>query len=181
VIDVIRIPMVGSSADDDQTTGDAALLMSIVSDNERWTGAGIATADLSVVFEMSARCGWGAEFNIRRFRRALRVLVETRGAIERGGRWYLRNSAALLTVDQRGARICARPGCGRDISELQTNARYCSDGCRNRARRRRHQTSTIPVHRPTSAPCDVPENHVRGGSGRSTRPPVRSPSSMGQP
>ncbi len=129
-----------SGDDTDQARSDAAFLRGVILDNERWTSAGISEADLSVAFEMDARCGWGADFTVRRLRRALAVLTEAgvdSGVVERAGRWFTVASPVLDAIDERGARVCARKGCGRDISHLRVGTHYCSERCGNLARRRR--------------------------------------------
>lgn len=129
-----------SDDDMEQARSDAAFLRGVILDNEHWTQAGITEADLSVVFEMDARCGWGSDFTVRRLRRALAVLSEAgvgSGVVERAGRWFAVTNPTLETIDERGARVCARKGCGRDISHLRASSRYCSDRCGNLVRRRR--------------------------------------------
>lgn len=151
--------------DDDATrNGDARFLADVIYDTERWTRAGIAEGDLGVVFEMDARCSWGAGFSVARFRRALRSLGELPGVEKRGDRWFPSTSRTLEEIDETGGRLCGRPGCGAQIGHLQANARYCSDGCRNRVRRTQQRART-PVHRPRSEPREMARNRAPGISG----------------
>lgn len=116
--------------------GDALFILGVITDNDHWNSNGITEDDISVVFEMSDRCRWGETFSVRRFQRALKLLdAPPRVVVKRGARWFTYANERVESFDASGARVCARSGCARDISHLRTDARYCSPGCQNRAKR----------------------------------------------
>ena len=128
---------------------DVWFLVAMIRDAEHWSSGGISEADLALVFEMSSFCEWGRTFSASRFRDALRVLADMPTVTKRGERWYVATSAVVETIDEHGARLCGRRGCGKDISHLRADARFCSPGCRNRASRR-EGASDYPLHKSRS-------------------------------
>jgi hypothetical protein len=125
------------------TIADAAFVRNVIRDNDHWNDQGIDESDIAVVFEMSARCDWGSDFTVTRLRQALALLKDDPHVTKRGSRWFTQTNARLDVMDETGARLCGRRGCGRDISHLKANAAYCSPGCRVRASRR-SQTTDLP-------------------------------------
>lgn len=143
------------------TDPDVSFLRGVIIDNERWNSAGISEGDLSVVFEMSEVCAWGRDYAVSRFKQALQALGQAGGVTERAKRWYAVCNPTLEAIDERGARVCGRRGCGRDISHLRLDARFCSPGCRNRVARRQ-QGSDYPLHRRRSGTCEKGQNPGSG-------------------
>jgi hypothetical protein len=140
------------------------------------SAVGLTEADLSVLLQMSPRCAYGfsrlfpgeSPFTPARFRAAVAELEGRPEVTRRNGRWY---PAAAL-------RLCARAGCGADISGLRAGAKYCSVACRNRRWRARPVTvAKAQAGMPRSAPgaTEVPDRASPGGE-RGPRGAGRAPS-----
>lgn len=112
---------------------DAMFVLNVIRDNEHWNTLGVTESDISVCFEMSHLGDYGATFKRSRFKEALHELEESAYVVQRGNRWFWYDSKGLEHIDERGARLCERPGCGKDISHLRANAAFCGPDCRNRA------------------------------------------------
>lgn len=144
----------GNVDDDKVHERDARLLEMIILDNDATNDVGISERDISVCFEMSYRCGWGdrKSFSVSRYRRALRAM-RLELVVKVGDRWFPRMSTNasrhLDSIDKTGHRICARRGCAVDITHSREGTKYCSSGCRNRARRQ-DQWSDLAVQTPRS-------------------------------
>lgn len=146
-----RVRPIGDADELTRAVEDGLFLARVVKDNEHWNRNGISEKDLALTLKMSSRCAFGFPpknnergFSARRFKLALKAMALSGDVRKAGSNWYRSDSPGLRgTEDAQGIRRCGRPACLVDIGKMRADALYCSDGCRNRDRRRRLKTPLL--------------------------------------